>query len=340
MDGFINITKQKKRPTCIGRDEYVEIIRSHEGPLNIWGPPGVGKTFLIQHCFEHAIFLGDNENITEYIKNIKIVFDLTNNYEVSNNCIIITHNPIDEIDSLEIEPLDVSDLVILGVKHRPDDSLENIERFAKISNGDINYFLNIFEFENSIKDVFTKPREYIHDILCGSMKIKADNFCVDDHGYSMGIVHENYIDSSHINLDNIASIMDSISIADILDTRMYEGDWSVYQYFCMFGIYIPCVYINKTLQFETMRPGSSWTKYNNYKMRYKKLRELCSATFLHKDSIKLIHSKCVNEGMNVIETLKYYKIQPHQVDTINHVALKSKIKPRVVSNLKKALAND
>jgi hypothetical protein len=41
--------------------------------------------------------------------------------------------------------------------------------------------------------------------------------------------------------------------------------------------------------------------------------------------------------MNVIPILKHYKLEYSDLDIMNHLALKNKIKPKLLNNLKKEL---
>jgi hypothetical protein len=87
---------------------------------------------------------------------------------------------------------------------------------------------------------------------------------------------------------------------------------------------------------DKIRPGSSWTKYGNYKMRSKKLVEIRrkSMGILTIEHLCLI--KMYAESGNVEKMLEY-NLSPQDFDVMNHLAVGSKLKQRDVTKIKKAL---
>ena len=101
---------------------------------------------------------------------------------------------------------------------------------------------------------------------------------------------------------------------------------------------IPKFYFGKPLEKDKTRPGSSWSKEGNQKMRRRKISEIIqkSPIRMHKDHLHLlkIYAK---EGN--IDLLKSYKITPQDFDIINHICIQNKLKQRDVNNIKKWLKN-
>jgi hypothetical protein len=48
-------------------------------------------------------------------------------------------------------------------------------------------------------------------------------------------------------------------------------------FFSFLGVIVPSVLLNRSLREKDIRPGSSWTKFNNYKMRAKQFAAIHSS---------------------------------------------------------------
>jgi hypothetical protein len=89
---------------------------------------------------------------------------------------------------------------------------------------------------------------------------------------------------------------------------------------------------------DKIRPGSSWTKYGNYKMRSQKFRDIqrrCG-TQLDIDALGLLKRYA---EVGDIEPMVEYGLTPQDFDVMNHLAVGNKLKQRDVTRVKKALKN-
>jgi hypothetical protein len=147
------------------------------------------------------------------------------------------------------------------------------------------------------------------------------------------MIHENYVNSK----GRPEIIMDHLSQADLVETRMYAGDWELFQYFNMLGCILPACEINHTLS-SNIRPGSTWTKYQNMCMRQKKINAISTKIPrkpLCLDSLLLIRSY-LEKG--VVEPFLEYDLEPSDVDVLNHLSPLRKIKAKELSSIKKECA--
>lgn len=377
MDSFITIkrTKKKLENIFIGNTTAVNQLQNaidNHKTVQLYGESGTGKSFLVKSLLKHFIeFSSDilrsknstldfldklnqsNTNVViddldyELIGTKEIVELVCNNKKISRGCfIIISKQPkfIDKCEIIKLEKLSINQLVTIGKKKFPNKSLPRIIELAKDSRGNVRNFLISLEFSHN-KDIFKTPKQVIYDLVCSDVKYpETPSFCigrkVQEHGYSWGIVHENYLDSQIIEncYDEIA---DWMSMADVLDTKIYEGHWELNDFFSLYGIIMPAMRLNHTLLTTDMRPGSSWTKYSNYKMRMSKYKSLSNRGgkkhHINLDTISLFqHYLLTGDVSKIIE----YGLTSHDLDIINHLCIKNKLKPKNLLKLKNLLKNE
>ena len=187
------------------------------------------------------------------------------------------------------------------------------------------------------KDLFVTPKKLIHSFLTPSEFHPQYHIgdIIGDHGYSCAVIQENYISS---NISDFSNITDEFSMADVYDGIIYNGYWELLPYFCHHGIIKPCIAINKSLLPEAIRPGSYWSKYNNFKMREGKLKEIKHRTGLTIDELLVLKTKCIYEPEKAIEHMKHYNMIPQDLDILNHISLITKLKPKATQSLKRCLS--
>lgn len=353
MDAFVTI-KSQKNPEVFGRTTLVKTIMEYVNSgetLCIYGDIGVGKSYLV-HSLIKGVELshGTNLDLLSHSSSHVIVDNVETEgtlwKEISTRkklsrgtTIIITHSVknVDFCDCVEIEPLSKELQLELVSEIYP--SLSNKEFILECVNRAKGNLRNLFHYleKSDDKDIFLSPKDFIHMLLTekGHTSI-GDN--VEDHGYSWGIVHENYIDAKNINPDNV---MNDISLADVYDTKIYDGSWELLPFFCHHGIMKPAIEINGTLNKECIRPGSAWTKFNNFKMRQNRLVDIRnrSGKKLDVDSLLMIRTYCIKDPDRAVELMVTYGMKPQDVDIMNHLAIKTKIKPKAVQSIKKKLKN-
>ena len=134
--------------------------------------------------------------------------------------------------------------------------------------------------------------------------------------------------------------MDYISHSDSLDGKLYGGNWALTPFFCTESIIAPAMFIKQSLRYETLRPGSSWTKYNNFRMRQGKLQSIQSRTGMTSEHLMLLRDYCIHDVDRAYEIIVRYKLEPSDLDIINHLAMLTKIKPKILQKLKTRLKNE
>jgi len=126
-----------------------------------------------------------------------------------------------------------------------------------------------------------------------------------------------------------------LSQADLYDTKIYRtGEWDLMPYYALNAAAFPKMYMGKPLQVNTIKAGSSWTKYGNYKMRLNKLKDIQSrnTTRLGVDELSVLRQYMAKGDF---EHALYYKLNPGDFDVMNHLALGNKYKPNEVMKVKK-----
>ena len=382
MDKFIITTLPKKNNLAqfYGKHETVEKIQnviSNNGTVCLYGDSGTGKTFLVTNILlkNHNVFEINGENIKskahtiELLDRLKfssahVVIDdveqdtygfreisdrLNNNKKLSRGALIILSRvPIDisNCDNVELQSLSINDMVAFGKNRYPHMQLMELVNLAKKARGNIRNFITSTVFLHEKKDIFKSPKNMVYDMTCKNSKYTENPSAYigrsfDEHGYSWGIIHENYTDADIGNI--YADIADCMSLADVIDTVMYDGNWDFTWFFSLYGIVIPAIGVAHSLERESMRPGSAWTKYSNFKMRNSKYRTIYdrNASFkLDVDSLKLIHQYCIIDEMGATDRLIHYNLTSADIDTINHLSLINKLKPKVLGIIKKKLKSN
>ena len=361
-----------------GNQEAVKKIQDvifNNGIACLHGDSGTGKTFLVNDILlkNQNVFEINGENIkskahtVELLARLKfssvhVIIDdvdtdthgfreitdrIANNEKLSRGAIIILSRiplNITNCENVELLALSVNDMVAFGKNRFSYMNIRDLVELAKKARGNIRNFEMSLIFSHD-KDTFKTPKNMIYDMTCKNSKYPENPSAyigktIYEHGYSWGIIHENYLNASALTDTIYPNIADCMSMADTIDTVMYEGNWDFTWLFSLYGIVIPAIKIKHTLDRDTMRPGSAWTKYGNYKMRNSKYRSIHdrNAKFkLDLDSLKLIHEYCIKNDDDVIDRLLHYNLTSADMDTINHLSLINKLKPKALNILKKKL---
>jgi len=205
------------------------------------------------------------------------------------------------------------------------------------SKGDIRQVLKSLKMKSDDQDTFLSTREFVTSLVAkGSTKnpVHYLNHHVQEPGNMVSILQENYPDARGADLALIASEM---SMADIFESKLYEGDWQLLPYYSLFGCIIPAMEIGHRLNPDKMRPGSSWTKHQNMCMREKRLKCITDRVpFYHLDTETLLLLRTMAEAGRY-DILKEYKLEPKDIDVLNHLSPLRKLKPKTIQMMKKAL---
>ncbi len=360
MNRFVTIKKPKELAQLICDRAILEKIQKtveNCETLCLYGDSGVGKTFLVDHVLKGRhrfdllpetfkdlervenssahIVVDDIELDKEFLEKLKLGHKFS-----KGSLILIARTPgkIEGPEKLLMGHPDLADIVKIGLRQRPKETVARLSTLARACNGNIRTFLYSLDFSAS-RDIFKTPKDFVSDLLCPSSDNPRNYLgqVVSEHGYVWGVVHDNYVDAPGADFVKIAECM---SVAEILDTHIYDGNWEILPFFCLVSTVIPAIEVNQCLDKTLIRPGSAWTKYGNYKMRRNKLNQIQARVpqNLDVDSIKLLVRYCKLKSPLAVPLLKSYSIKPPDIDVINHLVLSDKLTQKEIQNLKKALA--
>lgn len=347
MDKFVTITRQKESEEIIGRDTYVKNVQSllaSNTSFCVYGSTGVGKSFLLKHALEGHVYVELTSELMRSdltrIKNTH-VHVLADDVVVTEplslgSTIVVSDTMIENFECMHVEPLSCDHLVEIGLRRYPNADRERVWLHAMEARGDVRTFLFRLNDFTDARDMFKTPKDFVYDLVCkGGCLEPRDYICktVAEHGYSWGIIHENYLDAPGVD---VATIADLMSCADIKDEDIYNG-YSHKTIFSLFAVVLPAIVIDHSLDRSVMRPGSAWTKFNNYKMRHKRYQKLGLKSNIDIDSLMVVSQYCKTSPGEVGGLLKYYGIESADIDMMNHLSLIHKIKPRVLQSIKTKL---
>ena len=208
------------------------------------------------------------------------------------------------------------------------------------SKGDLRWVFMSLEFHSDTRDDFNSPREFVSSLVSMYSQVNPVKFIghpVCEPGNMASILNANYIDGPK-KLD-FALIADYFSQADVIEDAVFSGSWDLLPYFNLLGCILPAVAIGHTLK-SPLKPGSSWTKYQNICMRNKKIKAMSHRVpRLDLDLEALMLLRDMAEAGDC-ELLKEYGIQPQDVDVMSHLSPLRKLKPKALSTIKKWLSQN
>lgn len=202
--------------------------------------------------------------------------------------------------------------------------------------GDLRKVRQSLTFKSDAWDEFPGPKEFLVSILGRNSNVNPAKYCgqpIQEPGNVASILHENYTNSK----GDLAKIANQLSVADVIETQVYDGAWDMLPYFNLWGCVLPAIEINHSLG-TNLRPGSTWTKYQNACMRAKKIKDISARVprqDLCIDALLLIRSQ-VERGD--FKAFFEYGLKASDLDVMNHLSPINKIKPKILSSLKKQCA--
>ena len=200
-------------------------------------------------------------------------------------------------------------------------------------NGNIRDFYHYIN-KSDEKDVFKTSKDILIEVLCrrGSFNISQT---IHERGHVIDVIHGNYLRSKGSNVEVIS---ESLSLADVYDADIYKGEWECVPYYTASGIAVPKYYLGELLKPEEIQPGSTWTKYGNYKMRLQKIQNIQhrNTTKIGIEELQILREYA--KAGDFEKCLKY-KLEPGDFDVMNHLALHNKIKTSEVMKVKKKMIN-
>lgn len=339
MDAFVTSKPQKKEQPWTLHEKEIEKLRQFvKDGKNVFvcGATGTGKTFVVDavlnqmNCVEIQF-----DNIPKKLYNNSKTYTLIDGYDVSVKHLVVESAKRLVVTSTDVHILPNFELIVMP-RRTPDEIVKlspgNYEVAVKC-NGNIRDFFDYLNNSDD-KDMFKTSKEIVTDILCTPGPFNLSQ-TIHEHGHVCDVIHGNYL---YLKSDSYGDIADTLSLADTYDTKMYKGDWEFMPYYVASGIAVPKYHMGSQMNEDSIRPGSAWTKYGNFKMRQQKLK-----------NIQNIHtSKIGIEELAVIRQYAIagdlgpavaYGIKPCDLDVMNHLALGNKIKPNELMRIKKKLRN-
>ena len=206
---------------------------------------------------------------------------------------------------------------------------------AQKCRGDVRAYIQSLTFETDDPDIFETPREFVEKLLTEPVPSRFLDRTVHEHGYVWGMIQENYVDTKGVTLETCADLTESLSLADVYDTKIYaDGAWdTLMPYFIEAACIRPCAYIGGRLGTKRLRAGSMWTKYQNMCMRAKKI----SATRLSHDALLTLRMYIEYEQYDIMRDYAY--LDASVVDVLNHIIIGRKMKTRSVERAKTYIRN-
>lgn len=345
MDAFVKSIPQKKDTRTTLHDREICRLRQYvEEGKNVFvcGPTGCGKTFIVDRVLNSSnsielhleMFSKKNTLFMETRKHMLIdgyensMHPFKQLIEGGKGSLVVTSTDVHILPNFEL---------IVVPRRTPDDiaslAPENptAPQAALKCRGNIRNFFDYMHFSDT-KDVFKTSKEIVADILCTAGPFNFSH-TIHEHGHVCDVIHGNYVSSVGCDAPRI---MESLSIADMYDTAMYKGEWDFMPYYITSGIATPKYHLGSSLDPETLRAGSAWTKYGNFKMRQQKLKNIQArhSTRLGSDELSVIRQYAAHGNL---ELLMDYKIMPNDFDVMNHLALGNKLKPNEVMRVKKKM---
>jgi hypothetical protein len=319
----------------------IDIVRENR-IVYIYGPPGIGKSHSMKSIkcidFPHSV-LRSKQPTLDFLERAKYsrfrlllddfdsVSDLIGVKEINEDNfrgVIIGNAPWTlplHVYQYEFPVMDAGDIMR---------TLNVSKEVALKSGGDLRFV----EYGFSEKDVYWTPKKFVTDLICEGGKAIPSDFIGDtlmDHGHIMDLIHDNYIDGTC----DMCDITESLSIASMYDTKMYQGDWYLMPYFSHLSCIYPSIKLNHSVPCP-LRPGSYWTKYSNTCMRKKKIKEFMNKNHtMNMDMLYVIRDYLQTDMCKDI--LKEYKFERKDIDMINYICINKKFKPKFISDIKKLL---
>jgi hypothetical protein len=316
----------------------------------VMGKSGIGKTWTVRKELEPYVeltpdILKSKQDTIDFLNKIhgtntpviideyECVYDLVGLREITGpptNGLFVVISQIPIKFSFEIKTYDfpvMSPGAIKGLFPSASDQV------IAACGGDLRRVKQSLTFTSDVRDDFMGPREFIVSLVSRSETENPAKYVghpIQEPGNIASILHENYPDSKG-RMDVISNYL---SMADMVETRVYAGDWELLSYFNLWGCILPATEIAHTLS-NKLRPGSTWTKYQNMCMRHKKIHSISNKIpHQHLDTDALLLIRCQIENGD-FENFLDYDLEPSDIDILNHLSPLTKLKAKTISSLKK-----
>lgn len=331
MDAFVTFTPQKKQtfPTLHAKEiEKLRDFVSQGKNVFICGATGTGKTFVVDSVLNATNCVEILSDVPRKLPKNAKTYTLIDGYDQSIRHLVNEEARRLVVTSTEVHMIPNFELIVMP-RRSPDEvaTLAPDSHLAAVKcKGNIRNFFDYLNCSDT-KDTFKTAKEIVADILCAPGTFDLSQ-TVHEHGHVCDVIHGNYLstDADH------PKIIDGLSTADVYDTRMYKGEWEFMPYYVASGIAIPKLHMGSQIDPESVKPGSAWTKYGNFKMRQQKLKNI-------RVGIEELAVVRMYAAKGDLENAVSYGLQPGDFDVMNHLALGNKMKPSEVMRIKKKMRN-
>ena len=380
VDVLLGLTcKIPKEQPCIGNTLEYSYIKTYVRTLQpgcillVYGPPGCGKTFLIENalnaCKKNAIKLNpmrikintiDTATISIIKDNILMIDDIDKLHDL-DNCIInklLDNKRVPIVCSCRYIPKRLNkkkeNIVKIQLKYIHKNEItkwltknEYPQELIYHYRGDLNAFVSKINLWKTSRWMGHKHEFYIN--IEDRMKhINTtplnDAFTqhIDEPGAMCGIIQQNYPKFKHMDIATCMRITEKLSFADVYTSYLYNGLFSASQ------VYQDLFYASTVVQLRDkippikIEPGQAWTKHINMIARTNKLQK-----FKNKNGLILTpdHIATFNVFLRVFkqmtkEQVEHYIIEKEDVDIFTKLFTVSKITPRVKTLFKEMLSKN
>jgi len=344
MDRYFKNAPQKKDY------EFTKVGRA----VCVLGKTGIGKTWAVRDALDPCIHilpetLKSRQDTIDFLEKIRkshlpVILD---EYECVAGLIglkEITRIP-SEGQFIVISQIPVKFDFDIVTYQFPEYSHEEIKKIVPAASddviaeadGDIRWVMQSVEFRSDWKDDFTSPKDFVASLVSSVNPTKFIGDHIAEPGNMASILNANYLDSPNVKYEVVS---DLFSQADTIENVVYSGDWELMPYFTLWGCILPAIEIGHTLG-KDLKPGSSWTKYQNMCMRRKKIKSLYERTARMTQDIQgigLLIQHLEKDEARGIELLKEYCFQKEDIDMLNHLIPSKKLKAKMVTHLKKCIS--
>ena len=383
MESFVIIKREKDieeipKFVCQEFEDSVDKAIMEGGVICVHGPSGCGKSFIVKEILKNYTWIDfhcdilksrkETEALFEKIRGTEsvIFFDdvdidtcgwkysvefINNRKYTTGPIIIVSRTPdkiqdqIADIQCIETPIPTLEDIKILGRKILKSNDII----FEDFWNGNLRNFIvavNCYKTSGlkvDKNDEFFSTQESIKDLICkgGRGYKRFIGQGIEEHGHTQDLIFTNYRCDS---IEDCARVAHYMSEADVWDGHIYAGNWDFLPYFANQACVMPARIVGNTLDYKSLRPGSSWTKHYNFKMREKHvenfLRRNNSSNFdIDFFSYLVIFIKNLEYG-EIMKLLGSYDIRSSDIDLMNHIVLKSRLKGKKILSIKKALKHE
>ena len=366
-------TRIPKEEPCIAHHEEYDKIKHHIKTMGtndiivVYGPPGCGKTFLVNNairgCNKKSILINPlkyklNSNEFKQMSiirdNILFIDDIDNLQNMDNTIVnkIIENDQISVICTCRFIPKRLwkkkEHIYKIELKPIP---LPNVKQWLRTQNyplkliqkyqNDMNVFLSKIKlwetsgWMGSEHEFYKSIDDRIHELPTTSLDYSFESH-VDEPGALSGLIQENICQFKGITLDSVVNISDFLSVSDVYSVPLYNGLYYATHIHQALFYTSAIVYSRKCKAPKIIKPGQAWTKHINMIARKNKLLRFKrrNGYIITNDHILTFNQLLLLIKRLNIEHIKEYIIKSEDVDIFTKLFIIRKITPRVKTQLK------